>query len=201
MDNHPVTKPTPPPSPRSWVRVGVGIVAILAVGFVSGFASLQKSISKTIETHVCNPPPDIRVYFSPRGGAKDAIIDLINGAKQEICLAIYSFTDPDLAYALIAAHRRKVAVHIIHDRSQNSARGSQIDRLTWAGINVQCYAYKSLLHHKFMVVDQKALVTGSMNWTKNGENRNAENTLIYPNYPDLATKYHNCFERLQTLQK
>ncbi len=193
MDNHPANNPASPLPPRLRMRAAMGVVAIAVAGIVVGFLLCLMLVPKTIQAPACEPPTEIRVYFSPKGGAKDAIIDLINRATGEILVAIYSFTDPDLAYALIAAHRRGVAVQIIHDRSQNSARGSQTRRLTAAGVDVRSFALKSQLHHKFMIVDACALVTGSMNWTRNGETKNAENTLVLPNSPATAAEFRDYF--------
>ena len=61
------------------------------------------------------------VYFSPRGGATDAIVAEIGKAKSEVLVQAYSFTSQPIGDALLAAHKRGVAVKVICDRSQFDA--------------------------------------------------------------------------------
>jgi hypothetical protein len=47
-----------------------------------------------------------QVYFSPHGGASQAIIKEINDAKSEILVQAYSFTSAPIAKALVDTHKR-----------------------------------------------------------------------------------------------
>jgi phosphatidylserine/phosphatidylglycerophosphate/cardiolipin synthase-like enzyme len=47
-----------------------------------------------------------QIYFSPKGGCTEAIIDQIDNAKSEILIQAYSFTSTPIAKALINAHKR-----------------------------------------------------------------------------------------------
>jgi phosphatidylserine/phosphatidylglycerophosphate/cardiolipin synthase-like enzyme len=47
-----------------------------------------------------------QVYFSPNGGASQAIIKEINDAKSEILVQAYSFTSAPIAKALVDTHKR-----------------------------------------------------------------------------------------------
>lgn len=49
------------------------------------------------------------------------------------------------------------------------------------------------MHHKTFIVDGKVVITGSMNPSKNGDERNDENILIIYN-EDLAQQYLGEFE-------
>lgn len=51
------------------------------------------------------------------------------------------------------------------------------------------------MHHKFAVVDQSLVVTGSFNWTTQAVNYNQENILFFEN-KDIAKKYTEEFNRL-----
>lgn len=48
----------------------------------------------------------IQVYFSPKGGCTEAIIDQIDQAKSEILVQAYSFTSAPIAKSLMSAHKR-----------------------------------------------------------------------------------------------
>jgi len=122
--------------------------------------------------------PAVAVYFSPNGGTRAAIIDCIDQAHTSILVAMYYLTDPTLADALVRAHQRGVTVEIVLDRTQQTARGGQAQRLIDVGVPVHFDARHQLQHNKFAVIDGATVVTGSQNWTASGESRNAENTVV-----------------------
>ena len=51
------------------------------------------------------------------------------------------------------------------------------------------------MHSKSIIIDDKYVVTGSMNFSNSGENKNDENTIIIEN-PKLAEFYKGYFEFL-----
>jgi phosphatidylserine/phosphatidylglycerophosphate/cardiolipin synthase-like enzyme len=51
-------------------------------------------------------PVTADVYFSPNGGAADAVIHEIDHAKSEIRIQAYSFTHAGIAKALVDAKQR-----------------------------------------------------------------------------------------------
>lgn len=136
------------------------------------------------------------VYFSPEGGARNAILRQIHDAREEILIILYYFTDPGLADALAAANDRGVTVMVLLDKSQEKGRYSQARRLRDAGISVAFDARHRILHHKFMLVDGRILVTGSQNWTRSAETVNAENTLVITGDLALAHRFREEFHRL-----
>lgn len=68
----------------------------------------------------------VEIYFSPRGGAKAAIIQTIGEATDSVRVLAYSFTSNSISAALIAAHRKGVQVRVVLDKSQCTARGSKL---------------------------------------------------------------------------
>jgi phosphatidylserine/phosphatidylglycerophosphate/cardiolipin synthase-like enzyme len=51
------------------------------------------------------------------------------------------------------------------------------------------------MHHKFMIRDKKALLTGSYNWTRSAERFNQENVLLIQD-AGVVQPYQNEFIRL-----
>jgi hypothetical protein len=49
--------------------------------------------------------PSTEVYFSPRGGATEAIVHELRNAKIEILVQAYSFTSTPIAKSLVDAHK------------------------------------------------------------------------------------------------
>ena len=119
-----------------------------------------------------------QVYFSPDGGATDAIVNEIGKAKSEVLVQAYSFTSAPIARALVDAHKRGVHVEIILDKSQRSERYSSADFTAHAGIPTYIDAQHAIAHNKIMIIDGETVVTGSFNFTKAAEQKNAENLLI-----------------------
>ena len=66
------------------------------------------------------PLPPIDVYFSPKGGAAEAVVRALDAARQTVYVQAYSFTNKDILEALVNAHQRGVAVHVILDKSNLS---------------------------------------------------------------------------------
>lgn len=137
----------------------------------------------------------VATYFSPNGGAVQARVDLIDTAKTRVLLAGYGFTSDAIAQALINAHKRGVKVQVVIDKSNVHSRHSKGMNLQAAGIDVRSHHAYAIMHHKFVVVDDK-VAFGSMNATDAGEARNAENWNVFSNAGPLARVYTKEFERL-----
>ena len=120
---------------------------------------------------------DIRYYF-PRAGqkAQPVLIGIINSAKQTLDVAIYSFTDKEVASALVKAKARGVSVRVITDRTQAATRSQQtvLKQIVRAGIPVKVDTHDGIMHLKVTVADGKTATTGSFNYTQSAENSNDE---------------------------
>ena len=140
----------------------------------------------------CEPPSSIpqgvQVYFSPHGGATDAVVNALDHATNTVLVQAYSFTSAPIAAALVAAHRRGVAVRVILDKSQRTEKYSEADFLQHNQIPTFIDAEHAIAHNKIMVLDDYLVLTGSFNFTKAAEENNAENLLVL-NDPVLAARY------------
>ncbi len=119
-----------------------------------------------------------QVYFSPNGGAQDAIVKEINGAKRSVFVQAYSFTNQPIAKALVEAQRRGVDVFIILDKSNRTAKYSAADFTDHFGVDTYIDDKHAIAHSKVMIIDKEVVITGSYNFTKAAENSNVENLLI-----------------------
>ena len=134
-----------------------------------------------------------KVYFSPKGGATEAVVAALNQAKKTVLVQAYSFTSAPIAAALKAAHARGVGVRVILDKSQRTERYTSATFLAHAGIPVWIDASHAIAHNKVMVIDEVTLIAGSFNFTKAAEEHNAENLLIISDRA-LATIYQQNWE-------
>jgi Phosphatidylserine/phosphatidylglycerophosphate/cardiolipin synthases and related enzymes len=139
------------------------------------------------------------VYFSPNGGASDAIIREIDHAHSFIDIAMYAFTSRPIGQAVIDAYKRGVKVRLVMDVREANTRYSRSRFFYRAGIPIKTLPVeetrfvKGLMHNKFAVIDGKEIITGSYNWTASAEKLNYENLLIIKSQKlaDIYEKYFN----------
>lgn len=131
---------------------------------------------------------DVEVFFSPGGGCTERIVAELGKAKKTIYVQAYSFTSAPIAAALVEAHKRGVHVEVILDKGQRTEKYSSADFLSRAGILTFIDAKHAIAHNKIMVIDTAVVITGSFNFTKAAEEKNAENLLVIQD-GELAAKY------------
>ncbi|HPP71229.1 MAG TPA: phospholipase D-like domain-containing protein, partial [Pseudothermotoga sp.] len=117
-----------------------------------------------------------------------AIVQQIDEAQKEIKIMIYSFTSDAIAQALLQALIRNVAVEIIIDEGNDKLRYSQTDLLRQNGIKVYIDGREIIHHNKVIIIDQEIVITGSFNFSKAAEQKNAENLIILKS-AELASIY------------
>jgi phosphatidylserine/phosphatidylglycerophosphate/cardiolipin synthase-like enzyme len=120
----------------------------------------------------------VDVYFSPNGGATNAVVTDLNNARTKILVQAYSFTSAPIAMALVDASKRGVHIEVVLDRSQKSQKYSSADFVAHAGIPVFIDSKHAMAHNKIMIIDRGTLRTGSFNFTKGAEQKNAEKVAI-----------------------
>ena len=127
---------------------------------------------------------------------------LVDGARTEVLVQSFSFTNRRIARALTAAHARGVRVEILADRGQTlELPGSAVPALARAGIPVWLDGNFANAHNKMIVIDaalsRATTITGSYNFTVAAQKSNAENVAIFRDNPDVARSYRAYFKRLQ----
>jgi len=130
------------------------------------------------------------VYFSPAGGSTEAIIKEIGEAKSEILIQAYSFTSKPIREAVLKAHKAGIHVEIILDKSNKTAEYSAGDFTAHRGIPSFIGSDPTIAHNKIIIIDKETVITGSFNFTKAAEEKNAENLLILKS-KELAKIYLN----------
>jgi phosphatidylserine/phosphatidylglycerophosphate/cardiolipin synthase-like enzyme len=149
----------------------------------------------------------LELYFMPGDGAKAKarLIGLIGSAKREVDVAAFELDDREIGRALLEAAARGVRVRLYTDRDYQreareslgaSGRGDRRQRCEEVRRLVICYDDReALMHHKFVLIDDVGVWTGSTNLTWNAFARNNENSLFFP-LPGLVQAYRNEFEAL-----
>lgn len=136
----------------------------------------------------------INAYFSPQDKTVEkALVPLVEKAKSYVYLPVFVITHKKLTQALIDAKNRGVDVKIILDATSVRSNHTTHEILREAGIPLKTENYAGKVHNKSMIIDDKYVITGSMNFSNSGENRNDENCLVIEN-SDLAKFYKGWFE-------
>jgi phosphatidylserine/phosphatidylglycerophosphate/cardiolipin synthase-like enzyme len=138
----------------------------------------------------------ITVYFTPRDRPRDELVELLRSADSEIVFLAFSYTSDEIAEAMIDRRAAGVAVSGVFETRNAGGQGSEFEPLQNADVDVvldgNCYT----MHHKFMVIDGRYVVTGSYNFTERAESVNDENLLVIDS-PALAEQYRDEYVRVR----
>jgi phosphatidylserine/phosphatidylglycerophosphate/cardiolipin synthase-like enzyme len=164
------------------------LVMMLATAFAVHFFDRSPVTQPAVDKVSIPGGVATRVYFSPNGGATEAVTREIDGARESILVQAYSFTSAPIAKALLAAHKRGVKVQALLDKSQRREKYTSANFLANSGIPTYIDDAHAIAHNKVMVIDNATVITGSFNFTKAAEEKNAENLLVLRS-GDLARLY------------
>ncbi|MBI3244598.1 MAG: DUF1669 domain-containing protein [Chloroflexi bacterium] len=135
-------------------------------------------------------------YFSSEDGVAQHILDALNSASQSIYFAAFTFTRDDFSQAIVAKANAGLAVRGVYETRQVSAGSDEsYNLLKGAGVQVLLDGNQYTMHHKFFVIDNQIVVTGSYNFTKAAEDKNDENVLIIHS-PEIAQAYLQEFAKV-----
>ncbi len=155
-----------------------------------------------IAGHASAGATDVVVGFSPAGqaiSAEKVVLDAIRESKKSIHLAAYSFTSKPIAQALVEAHKRGVEVRAVLDKSnapRKKQRYSGAQFLANMGVPTRINSRYAIMHNKFMVIDGRAVQTGSFNYTNAAAHNNAENVVYLRDVLGIAERYEHEWQRL-----
>ncbi|MCF8238244.1 MAG: hypothetical protein K9I85_08825 [Saprospiraceae bacterium] len=118
----------------------------------------------------------VESYFSPSDFTNREILDELQHAGSSIRFALLTFTKDDLADAMILQLQNGLEVRgIIENINDN---GSEYNKILNAGVNVIDHSPSALMHHKYAILDDQVVITGSHNWSNAADQQNDENTVI-----------------------
>jgi phosphatidylserine/phosphatidylglycerophosphate/cardiolipin synthase-like enzyme len=139
------------------------------------------------------PLPGYDVCFTPGEDCTSKLLGFLSKAQKSILVQAYSFTSEHIAKGLISAQKRGVSVKVILDKSQFNTSQSYARLLQNQGVSVWNDHKAAIAHNKVMIIDNQWVVTGSFNFTKAAQYKNAENLLIIKDLT-LAQKYMQNWE-------
>ena len=161
------------------IKYGIFAFFIIILSITISFSTLAKT----------------EVYFSQYDHPQKEIIKNINQAEAFINIAMYIFTDREIALPLVNAHERGVKIRLYLDQEQVVYPYSQSRYLAQNGMNIRISTNNYNMHNKFAIIDNRQLLTGSYNWTFSANRRNDENLMVIDDQ-DIISRYQNYFEKL-----
>lgn len=149
------------------------------------------------------------IYFLPNENkeALNALISALSNAQNEIKISIYTFTHRQIANALRDSAKKGIKVQIIYDKSQNlQSKNSTIGYLAkYQNISVctleglKSGEITGIMHQKMAIIDNKTLIIGSANYSKQAFERSYEvlyftqqNEVLKKAVQNFEIMYKNC---------
>lgn len=131
----------------------------------------------TLATDLILKNSPVQVYFSPNGGAQEAVIGEIGKARIAILVQARAPLPAPIVEALKKAHARGVKVEAVLAQGQGSARHPEAAALKDAGIPVYTGG-GTVAHTMVLVIDDATVATGSFTFTSAAGKPRDEDLLI-----------------------
>ena len=135
----------------------------------------------------------VQILFAAEDEAVTNLVPLIKSAQDNIRFMAFSFTHDDLGDAVLERAEAGVDVKGIFETRGSETEYSEMPPLYCAEIPVRQDGNPGTFHHKVIVIDDKTVVTGSLNFSVNADESNDENVVIVAN-SDIAAQYLQEFE-------
>ncbi|MBC7870837.1 MAG: phospholipase, partial [Chitinophagaceae bacterium] len=137
----------------------------------------------------------IQIYFAAENDVVGAMVNILESARTSIRFMTFSFTEADIANAMLARAAAGVNVQGIFETRGSQTEFSELRALFCGGLSVRQDGNSNTFHHKVLIVDNRIVITGSFNWSANATDSNDENLIIIED-ADLAAQYIAEFDRM-----
>src|SRR3989338_1596786 len=156
------------------MKIGTAVVLVIAIVLAAGFQRVSAQVM---------PANGFKVYFNTPPASNyidNRVVDLINSSTSYCYVAVYAFNRASIKTALINAKNRGVSVKVVTeaDNRNNATYKPAYDALVAAGITVVSDNRTALMHHKFIVIDDIEVLSGSYNMTDDQTTADKNNVLI-----------------------
>jgi phosphatidylserine/phosphatidylglycerophosphate/cardiolipin synthase-like enzyme len=165
---------------------------------------------------------EVTIQFSPISNSKDwhlssnALIgEVLNKAENSVDLALFVFSEQELADILLEKQQQGVKIQGVFDPGFAFRYYSEVldmlgvtayyscqpeaDNNPWNQplntVGIPNLASGDKLHHKFALIDDQTVISGSHNWSEAANHQNDE-TLIVINNHQVAKHFYQEFQRL-----
>ena len=144
----------------------------------------------------------------------DALVEAIHSAQHSIHIATGHFRSEPINQALVekmgaeaAAGNNDFEVVVVLDGQETSAYWDFIAPVEDAGADIRFkwngyrwhYKYAKQMHHKYLLIDNETLLTGSYNYSNNAEHNTFENMMMFTGgaYAQLVAEFEENFQMVR----
>lgn len=137
----------------------------------------------------------IQVLFAAEDEAMDYILPILAEAQSSIRFMAFSFTYDTMEDVITERFESGVDVKGVFEKMGSSTEYSELGDMYCSNMDVRRDGNGSFLHHKVVVVDERIVITGSLNFSDNANDSNDENVIIIDN-AEIASLYIQEFNRV-----
>ena len=160
------------------------------------FESYKKLNEFILNNYYIVKPSIFEVHFFPNPSEEIHLINLISKTKNSLDIAMFTINNVRIAEVIKNIYYKGIKLRILTDGECIKMPSSNIYSLAAIGISVKTDdSVRYHMHHKFCVIDNSVVATGSFNWTDQAVKHNQENLLFLEN-KSLAKQYSNEFQKL-----
>lgn len=156
-----------------------------------------KSVIELISSDSMEPKKRLReAFFFPSSESEKKLVKHLGRAQKTMLICVFALTNDTLANAIRDAKNRGVQIKMIFDDEMMRMPGSDVKKLHDEGYEVRVdLDPKAHMHHKFVIIDESTVITGSYNWTRQASNKNHENVVVFED-DEISKKYIEEFNKL-----
>lgn len=137
----------------------------------------------------------IVVLFAPEDNPVQYIVQYLQSARHSIRFMAFSYTQPDMGNAMLERIQSGVTVMGVFETVGSDGEFSEMVPLHCAGASVRRDGNPGFMHHKVIILDDRIVITGSLNFSDSANSRNNENVIIIDN-AEIAKRYLAEFQRV-----
>ena len=127
----------------------------------------------------------------------DFLYRKIESARKSIYIAVAWFTDPELSKILLDKKNQRLDIKIILYNDEINSLNKNIKSFGDDLFYSQLSNVEYIMHHKFCIIDNEFVITGSYNWTVKARRFNKEN-ILYVKDNQIVEAYNKEFNQLLT---
>jgi len=178
---------------RNCIIATTALIGILITLDLSGIITAKEYTQQdtTKKTTITESEGRLEVYFCPEDMCEEIVLGVIRNSKSSVYCAFYDL-DLESLRQLLKEKSRNIDVKLLLDE-RNSDSDTSMD-----------FAKKQkrpgLMHNKFCIIDRKLTLTGSMNPTIRGTQKN-DNNIIIISSEEIARVYDAEFDELWSNKK
>ena len=136
----------------------------------------------------------VEILFAAEDEVMDELVPLINQSRDNIKFMAFSFTHDELGDAMLAKAADGVAVSGIFETRGSETEYSELPKMFCNNLAVRQDGNPGTFHHKVIIIDDRIVITGSLNFSDNANDSNDENVIIINN-ADIAQQYLQEYDR------